>query len=74
MMYVSQQLMKQWQKQEKIWRWLCMETLRQRREAEVKRQQERNKKDLLRVAGYIITLVAWALCVAGFTDYIAGGW
>jgi hypothetical protein len=51
-----------------------METLRQRREAEVKRQQERNKKDLLRVAGYIITLVAWALCVAGFTDYIAGGW
>jgi hypothetical protein len=45
-----------------------------RRAAEVARQKRRNKKDLLRVAGYIITLVAWALCVAGFVDFAAGGW
>lgn len=51
-----------------------MATLRQRREAEVKRQQRRNKKDLLRVAGYIIALVAWAACVAGCVDFMAGGW
>lgn len=48
--------------------------LRERRAQEVARQKRRNKKDLLKVAGYIITLVAWALCVAGFTDFIAGGW
>lgn len=51
-----------------------MASLRQRREAEVARQKRRNKKDLLRVAGYIIGLVAWALCVAGFVDFAAGGW
>lgn len=48
--------------------------LRERREQEVDRQKRRNRKDLLRLAGYIITLVVWALCVAGFTDFIAGGW
>lgn len=51
-----------------------MERLSERRAAEVDRQKRRNRKDLLRLAGYIITLVAWALCVAGFTDFIAGGW
>lgn len=49
-------------------------TVTERRAAEVARQKRRNKKDLLRLTGYIITLVAWALCVAGFTDFIAGGW
>lgn len=49
-------------------------TVTERRAQEVARQKRRNKKDLLRLAGYIITLVAWALCVAGFTDFIAGGW
>mgnify|MGYP003291554244 CR=1 FL=1 len=49
-------------------------TVTERRAAEVARQKRRNRKDLLRLAGYIITLVAWALCVAGFTDFIAGGW
>ena len=48
--------------------------LRQRRDAEVKRQQERNKKDLLRVAGKVICLIAWALCLAGFVNFAAGGW
>jgi hypothetical protein len=49
-------------------------TVTERRAQEVARQKRRNKKDLLRLAGYIIALVAWALCVAGFTDFIAGGW
>ena len=49
-------------------------TVTERRAKEVARQKRRNRKDLLRLAGYIITLVAWALCVAGFTDFIAGGW
>lgn len=49
-------------------------TVTERRAQEVARQKRRNKKDLLRLAGYIIMLVAWALCVAGFTDFIAGGW
>lgn len=49
-------------------------TFAERRAQEVERQKRRNKKDLLKVAGYIITLVAWALCVAGFTDFIAGCW
>lgn len=40
--------------------------LRQRREAEVKRQQKRNKKDLLKVAGYIVGLLLWATALAGF--------
>ena len=48
-------------------------TFRERRAAEVKRQQKRNKKDLLRVAGYIVTLILWALCLAGFVDFAAGG-
>lgn len=49
-------------------------TFKERRAQEVARQKRRNRKDLLKMAGYIITLVAWALCVAGFTDFIAGGW
>jgi hypothetical protein len=51
-----------------------METLRQRREAEVKHQQERNKKDLLQVAGKVIILIAWAACLCGMVDFAAGGW
>lgn len=49
-------------------------TFRMRREAEVKRQKKRNKKDLLWVAGKVILLIAWALCLAGFVDFAAGGW
>lgn len=50
------------------------DSVTERRAKEVARQKRRNKKDLLRVAGYIIGLVAWALCVAGFVDFAAGGW
>lgn len=49
-------------------------TFRKRRAAEVKRQQKRNKKDLLMVTGKVIVLILWALCLAGFADFIAGGW
>lgn len=49
-------------------------TFRECRAQEVKRQQKRNKKDLLKVAGYIVGLVAWAACLAGFADFFAGGW
>ncbi len=45
-------------------------TVTERRAIEVDSQKRRNKKVLLRVAGYIITLVAWALCVAGFINAI----
>lgn len=51
-----------------------METLRQRREAEVKRQQKRNKKDLLMIAGKAIILIAWAACLCEMVDFAAGGW
>jgi hypothetical protein len=51
-----------------------METLRQRREAEVKRQQVRNKNDLLMIAGKVIILIAWAACMVGFVNFAAGGW
>lgn len=43
-------------------------TVTERRAAEVKRQKKRNKKDLLKVAGYIVILVLWALCLAGFVN------
>ena len=49
-------------------------TVTERRAAEVARQKRRNKKDLLKLAGYIITLVAWAMVLVGFSDFIAGGW
>ena len=49
-------------------------TFRERRAAEVKRQQKRNKKDLLRVAGKVICLIAFAACMVGFIDFAAGGW
>ena len=48
--------------------------LKQRRDEEVARQKKRNKKDLLRVAGYIIGLIMWAICLMGMADFIAGGW
>lgn len=48
--------------------------LKQRREEEVSRQKRRNKKDLLRVAGYIIGLIMWSICLLGISDFIAGGW
>lgn len=51
-----------------------MVSLSARREEEVSRQKQRNKKDLLRVAGYIVMLVAWAMVLVGFSDFIAGGW
>ena len=49
-------------------------TFRERRAAEVKRQQKRNKKDLLMIAGKVIILIAFAACMVGFVDFAAGGW
>jgi len=49
-------------------------TLAERRAAEVKRQQKRNKKDLLLIAGQVICLIAFAACMVGFIDFAAGGW
>ena len=49
-------------------------TFKERRAQEVARQKRRNKKDLLMIAGKVIILIAWAVCMAGFTDFIAGGW
>ncbi|MBO5630926.1 MAG: hypothetical protein J5965_17805 [Aeriscardovia sp.] len=46
----------------------------ERRAKEVARQKRRNKKDLLMIAGKVIILIAWALCVAGFVNFAAGGW
>jgi hypothetical protein len=40
-------------------------TFRERRTQEVQRQKRRNKKDLLMIAGQVICLICWALCVAG---------
>jgi hypothetical protein len=48
--------------------------LKQRREEEVTRQKKRNKKDLLRVAGYIVMLIVWSMVLVGFADIVAGGW
>jgi hypothetical protein len=48
--------------------------LKQRREEEVTRQKKRNKKDLLRVAGYIVMLIIWSMVLVGFADIVAGGW
>jgi hypothetical protein len=45
-------------------------TVTERRAIEVDRQKRRNKKDLLKIAGKVLCLIAWALCLAGF---IAGG-
>lgn len=49
-------------------------SFRQRRDAEVARQKRRNKKDLLMIAGKVIILIAWAACVCGMVDFMAGGW
>lgn len=49
-------------------------TFRERRAAEVKRQQKANKKDLLLIAGQVICLIAFAACMVGFVDFAAGGW
>jgi hypothetical protein len=45
-----------------------MERLSERRAIEVDRQKRRNKKDLLLIAGQVICLICWALCVAGFIN------
>lgn len=49
-------------------------TFKERRAQEVARQKRRNRKDLLKIAGYIVGLLLWAAVLAGFTDFIAGGW
>lgn len=51
-----------------------MMTFVERRAAEVKRQQKRNKKDLLMITGKVIILIAWAACLCGMVDFAAGGW
>jgi len=51
-----------------------MERLTERRAREVDRQKRRNKKDLLRVAGYIVMLIVWSMVLVGFADIVAGGW
>lgn len=51
-----------------------MVSLSARRDEEVKRQKRRNKKDLLRVAGYIVGLIMWSICLLGISDFVAGGW
>ena len=51
-----------------------MKTLRQRRKAEVARQKRRNKKDLLMIAGKVVVLIAWAICISGFVDAAIGDW
>jgi hypothetical protein len=51
-----------------------MERLTERRAKEVSRQKKRNKKDLLRVAGYIVALIMWSICLLGISDFVAGGW
>lgn len=51
-----------------------MERLSERRAQEVARQKKRNKRDLLRIAGYIIGLILWSICLLGMSDFIAGGW
>ena len=51
-----------------------MKNFRQRRKDEVIRQKKRNKKDLLRITGEIVCLIMFALCMAGFIDFAAGGW
>ena len=43
-------------------------TLTERRREEVDRQKRRNKKDLLMIAGKILCLIGWAICVAGFIN------
>jgi hypothetical protein len=49
-------------------------TLTERRAVEVNRQKRRNKKDLLKTAGYIVMLIMWAICLMGMADFVAGGW
>jgi hypothetical protein len=46
----------------------------ERRAREVARQKRRNKKDLLRIAGFIVGLILWSICLMGMADFIAGGW
>ena len=55
-------------------KWSGDMTFAERRAAEVKRQQRRNKKDLLVIAGKIVSLIAFAACMVGFIDFAAGGW
>ena len=49
-------------------------TFAERRAQEVARQKRRNKKDLLMIAGYIVGLIMWSICLMGMADYVAGGW
>jgi hypothetical protein len=64
--------MRKWTSQ---WNWsVIYMTVTERRKIEVDRQKRRNKKDLLRVAGYIIGLIMWSICLLGISDFIAGGW
>jgi hypothetical protein len=49
-------------------------TVTERRAIEVDRQKRRNKKDLLKIAGKVICLIAFAACMVGFIDFAAGGW
>lgn len=51
-----------------------MERLSERRAREVDRQKKRNRYDLFQCIFYIVALVAWAMVLAGFSDFIAGGW
>lgn len=43
-------------------------TVTERRAIEVDRQKRRNRKDLLMIAGKILCLIAWAVCMAGFIN------
>jgi len=49
-------------------------TVTERRAIEVDRQKKRNKRDLFQCAFYIVALIAWAMVLVGFSDFIAGGW
>ena len=57
------------------WNWrLIYMTVTERRAQEVARQKKRNKRDLFRCIFYIVALIAWAMVLVGFSDFIAGGW
>lgn len=51
-----------------------MVSLSTRREEEVTRQKKRNKRDLFKIFGYIVMLIAWSMVLVGFADIVAGGW
>jgi hypothetical protein len=63
--------MRQW-----IGKWKGSEimTVTERRAIEVDRQKKRNKRDLFQCIFYIVALIAWAMVLVGFSDFIAGGW